>query len=57
MRERIAIVLDDIVKLLGESGGFFVCKLLKVHSPDMGARLAVAKARGWAAASEFPGHG
>jgi len=24
-RERIAVVLDDIVKLFGESGGFFVC--------------------------------
>jgi hypothetical protein len=23
-RERVAVVLDDIVKLLGESGGFFV---------------------------------
>jgi hypothetical protein len=23
-RERVAIVLDDIVKLLGKSGGFFV---------------------------------
>jgi hypothetical protein len=39
----VTVVLDDIVKLLGKSGGFFVCQI-KMHGPDMGSRLAVAKA-------------
>jgi hypothetical protein len=36
------VALDDIVKLFGESGGFFVCQF-KVHGPDMGSRVPVAK--------------
>ena len=42
-RERVAIALDDIVKLLGKSGGFGVCQV-KVHGPDMGSGSAGAKA-------------
>jgi hypothetical protein len=30
MGEWVAVVLDDLVKLLGETGGFFVCQV-KVH--------------------------
>jgi hypothetical protein len=33
-RERVAVVLDDVVKLFGESGGFFVCQV-KVHGASM----------------------
>jgi hypothetical protein len=34
-RELKVIILDDIVKLADQSGGFFVGKF-KVHTPDMG---------------------
>jgi hypothetical protein len=42
MRERVTVVLDDPVKLLGQSGGF-VCEV-KVHGPDMGSRSLGTKA-------------
>jgi hypothetical protein len=42
MREGVTVVLDNLVKLLGKSGGFFVCQV-KVHSPDMGSRLSGSK--------------
>ena len=38
MRERIAIILNDVVKLAGQGGGLFVGKL-KIHTPDMGWRF------------------
>jgi hypothetical protein len=44
VRKRVSVALDDIVKLLGESDGFFVCQV-KVHDPDMGSQPATAKAR------------
>jgi hypothetical protein len=37
------VVLDDIVKLLGKSDGFFVCQV-KVHGPDMGSSMPISKA-------------
>jgi hypothetical protein len=40
------VALDDIVKLLGDSGGLFVCQI-KVHGPDMGSRSQ----RGYAVSS------
>jgi hypothetical protein len=42
-RERVGVIIDDIVKLLGESGGFVVGQV-KVHGPDMGSRLAAIDA-------------
>ena len=41
--ERVAVTVDRIAQQPGQRGGFFVGKF-KVHSPDMGARLAGAKA-------------
>ena len=41
-RERVAVVLGDIVKLLGKSGGFVIGQV-KVHDPDMGSRLPGSK--------------
>ena len=40
---RIRVIFDDIVKLLDQSGAFFVCEI-KVHGPDMGLRSLCAKA-------------
>jgi hypothetical protein len=42
-RERVTVVLDAFVKLLGESGGGSVCQV-DVHGPDIGLGSAVAKA-------------
>jgi hypothetical protein len=33
-REGVAVALNDVVRLLGESDGFVVCQV-KVHDPDM----------------------
>ena len=38
------VVLDDFVKLLGKSGGFFVGQI-KVHDRDIGLRSPGAKPR------------
>jgi hypothetical protein len=38
-RERVAVALNEIVKLLGESGGFFIGKV-KVHGPRYGVKSA-----------------
>jgi len=50
MPEGIAVARDDIVKLLGKSGGFFVGQF-KVHGPNMGVHpfgtLLLAEAQGW----------
>jgi hypothetical protein len=43
-RERVTIALEDLVKLFDQSGGFFVSQV-NVHDPDIGSRMAVAKAR------------
>ena len=45
-RERVTVALDNVVKLLGKSGGFFV-REVKVHDPDMGSRVPVAKVGAW----------
>jgi hypothetical protein len=40
--ERVTVVLDDAVQLLGESDALFVCQV-KVHDLDMGSRFTAAK--------------
>ena len=35
-RERVTVILDDVVKLLGERVGFFVGQLKVLHGPDTG---------------------
>ena len=37
-RERVGVVLNDVVQFFDERGGLFV-RQIKVHYPDMGSRL------------------
>jgi hypothetical protein len=46
-RERVGVALNDVVKLLGESGGFFVGQVKVRHGLDMGSRGYPAKAERW----------
>jgi hypothetical protein len=39
--ERVTVVFDDAVQLLGECGGFGVGKVKVRHCPDMGLRSAL----------------